>query len=195
MPAPEPRPDADLEAFVERLAARDELTWKLFVDQYAPLIYAYLRRAFGCDHAAAEDVAAECLRRILMSIPRFSYKTPVQFKAWVFAVVRNAGIDHARRRHPECPLTDDMQIPLCRLLTPEKEAELICAIREALDRLSRNARQTITLLYFAGLSPEAASSRLGISYGAFRVRLHRALKQLEVILRSDPRIQSRLYRT
>lgn len=194
MPAPEPRPDADLGEFVERLVARDESTWKLFVDQYAPMIYAYLRREFTCGHAAAEDVTADCLRRILLSIPRFCFKTPIQFKAWLFAIARNAGIDHARRQRPECPLSDHLQTLSSLPLDPQTEAELICAIREALDRLSPNARLTIELRYFTALSAEEGASQLGISYGSYRVRLHRALKQLEVLLSADARIRSRLRR-
>jgi len=192
MSSPEERPDDELRGIVARLAVRDELAWMEFVDRFAPLMYAYFRREFDCGHASGEDFTAESLWRILQSIARFDYRTPNQFKAWVFAIARNVGIDHVRRTFPECPLPDYLQEIPSSPLEPQCAADLVIAVREALDRLPQTGRRVLQLHYFQGLSPRDVALQLGISYGTVRVRLHRALRELELILCADDRILSRL---
>src|SRR3954463_9401971 len=109
MRSPEQQPDDDLQGFVSRLIGKDELAWREFVDRFVPQIYAYFRRDFAVAHQSAEDLTAETLRRVTRSIARFKYLTGYQFRAWLFAIARNVGIDHIRQAPPECALPDYLQ--------------------------------------------------------------------------------------
>ena len=62
---------------------------------------------------------------------------------------------------------------------PADVAEEVPGARDALARLRPQDREVLMLIAWEGLSPEAAATSLGISAGAFAVRLHRARHRLE----------------
>lgn len=194
MRSPEQGPDDDLRDFVARLAARDEWTWREFVDRFAPQMYKYYRREFGCGHDSGEDLTQECLIRIAQSIARFNYRTANQFKAWVFVIARNVGIDHTRHSPHECSLPDYLQEVATASFEPQSEAELVSAVHDALNQLPLTSRRAVELRYFHGIPAEGIAGQLNKSYGAVRVCLHRALNQIKSTLRLDDRILRRLRR-
>src|SRR5579884_1357685 len=154
MRSPEQQPDDDLRDLVSRLIGNEENAWREFVDRFAPPMYAYFRRDFAAAHETAEDLTAETLRRITRSVARFRYRTAYQFKAWLFAIARNVGIDHIRRAPPECALPDYLQDIAAVLLEPEAEAELVTAVHESVAQLPAASRRVVELRYFQGLDPQ-----------------------------------------
>jgi RNA polymerase sigma-70 factor (ECF subfamily) len=69
-----------------------------------------------------------------------------------------------------------------RALGPAQPADVAAeepGASEALARLRPQDREVLMLVAWEGLNPEAAASSLGISAGAFAVRLHRARQRLE----------------
>jgi RNA polymerase sigma-70 factor (ECF subfamily) len=67
---------------------RDEAAWKEFVDLYAPLVYAYLRKQ-GLQDADAADLSQEVLGVVAGAVGRLEYD-PRQgaFRNWLFTIVR-----------------------------------------------------------------------------------------------------------
>jgi RNA polymerase sigma-70 factor (ECF subfamily) len=59
-------------------------------------------------------------------------------------------------------------------------------VRQALDELSADDRELVTLTAWEGLSPTEAGAVLGLTPGAARSRLHRARLRLRASLTSDP---------
>ena len=59
-------------------------------------------------------------------------------------------------------------------------------VRQALDELSADDRELVTLTAWEGLSPSQAGVVLGLTPGAARSRLHRARLQLRAGLTPDP---------
>jgi RNA polymerase sigma factor (sigma-70 family) len=59
-------------------------------------------------------------------------------------------------------------------------------VRQALDELSTDDRELVTLTAWDGLSPTEAGAVLGLTPGAARSRLHRARLRLRAALTSDP---------
>ena len=55
-------------------------------------------------------------------------------------------------------------------------------VREALDQLSPDDRELVSLIAWEGLTPAQAAAALGVSSGAVRVRLHRARTRLRALL-------------
>jgi RNA polymerase sigma-70 factor, ECF subfamily len=183
------QPDV-LRGFVQRLVGREESAWKEFVDEFAPRMSTLFRREFSCDASCSEDLTAECFQRIAQAISRFNYRTEQQFKAWVFTIARNVGYDYVRRMPAECPLPDHLQQVLSSS-TPD-DPEIVAGVSSAMDRLSPTSRKAVEMRYFQGLDAQEIARALNTTYGATRVCLHRALKQLELILGSDKRILRRL---
>jgi RNA polymerase sigma-70 factor (ECF subfamily) len=82
--------------------ARDAQAWGLFVDLYAPPVYALARRA-GLQDADAADLTQDVLRSVSRAFGRGDYAPALgTFRGWLFTVARNRLRDFfdARRRHP-----------------------------------------------------------------------------------------------
>jgi RNA polymerase sigma-70 factor (ECF subfamily) len=59
-------------------------------------------------------------------------------------------------------------------------------VRQALDALSPDDRELVTLTAWEGLTPAQAGAALGLSPGAARTRLHRARLRLRASLTTNP---------
>jgi RNA polymerase sigma-70 factor (ECF subfamily) len=102
-------------------------------------------------------------------------RDPDRFDAWLHRLIINAAIDETRRRRRR---VIEVEIDATGLPIHEDPYGLL-ADRDALDRvlagLAPEFRALVVLHYFLGMPvPEAAES-LGISLGAAKARLHRAI--------------------
>lgn len=79
---------------------QDQNAWTQFVDVYAPLIYAYLRKR-GVQDADAADLTQVCLQKVSAHVGSLDYDPASDsFRGWLFTIVRNTLRDfHARPRH------------------------------------------------------------------------------------------------
>jgi RNA polymerase sigma-70 factor (ECF subfamily) len=127
--------------------------------------------------ALADDVAAETFAVAW----RRAGDVPEEPLPWLLGVARRvlstqrrsgARRDRLRRRVLE---TSPPPFP------PETEGR----VGEALSRLSERDREAILLIAWEGLAPRQAAAVLGMTPGAFSVRLHRARRRLRAGLESD----------
>ncbi|MDX1631548.1 MAG: RNA polymerase sigma factor [Thermoanaerobaculia bacterium] len=145
------------------------------------------RRLFGyCfnfvrDRTAAEDLVQEVFVRMLKY--RHSYREQGRFEAWMFRMARNVCLDHVDRRGIEIPVEE---IPREADESPEAGPDAVAAGREelrilerALGRLPEEKRDLLLLARFGSLTYDEIAETLGCTVGALKVRVHRALKQLE----------------
>jgi RNA polymerase sigma factor (sigma-70 family) len=153
----------------------------------AVLGYA-LRRSAGRDDAL--DVTAETFlvawrRRAEMP------GEPDEARAWLFGVARMCLANLARgdrrshrlgRRLAETMEVDTLPDP-ARIHEGRADSR---QVRQALDALSADDRELVTLTAWEGLSPAQAGAVLGLTPGAARTRLHRARLRLRASLTSDP---------
>jgi RNA polymerase sigma factor (sigma-70 family) len=79
---------------------QDEKAWSQFVEVYAPLIYAYVRKR-GLQDADAADLTQVCIRKVSDHVGKFDYiPGRDSFRGWLFTIVRNKLHDfHARPKH------------------------------------------------------------------------------------------------
>jgi RNA polymerase sigma-70 factor (ECF subfamily) len=79
----------------------DSKAWREFVDLYSPLLYRYCRLD-GLSRSDADDVAQECLAKLVRVMPTFEYDSRRgSFKGLLCTMVRRCIIQRARRRRPE----------------------------------------------------------------------------------------------
>ncbi len=71
--------------------------WQRFIDLYAPLVYATVRRR-GLSKQDAEDVVQDVFMKLVGELPRFQYDPNKRFRGWLWTVVRNCLADRRRRR-------------------------------------------------------------------------------------------------
>jgi RNA polymerase sigma-70 factor (ECF subfamily) len=164
------------------------------LDQLAELFERHHRRLFQFflrlvgDRAAAEDLVQEVFVRLIKY--RKTWRAGSEFVPWMFALARNAGVDHFRSRRrderrdaaaaaPELELVE----PTPRAVERLEERERAALLRTALERLAPEKREVLLLARFGELRHDRIASILGVSPGAVRVRLHRALKELREVYR------------
>lgn len=135
------------------------------------------------NRAEAEDVVQDGLIKAWKS--RWRVRDPGKFLAWLTTIVRHRARDLARRRRPE-PLPADFSEQPTDSGEPVdslRERETADKLHAALAELPELHRAALTLRYFEELDYAAIEKLLGLSNGALRGILGRALQTLRERLR------------
>ena len=148
-----------------------------WLEELATAIRGYIAKRFWGDEFV-DDCVQECLLAIHQA--RHTYDGGRAFRPWLFAIGRHRTIDMLRSRNT-----------YRRALGRAAEATLIereTDVREAGDVLAAlepNHRDALVLTKLLGLSTREAAERAGISEGAMKVRVHRALSAAKKHLAAD----------
>ena len=130
------------------------------------------------NRADAEDIVQESLVKAWKS--RWKVRDPQKFPAWLSTIVRHRARDLARKRKPE-PLPENLsEMPIESTINDDSLGE---NLRAALTELPELHRSALTLRYFEELDYAAIEQLLGLSNGALRGILGRALQTLRKRLR------------
>nr|WP_159087550.1 sigma-70 family RNA polymerase sigma factor [Tessaracoccus timonensis] len=99
-------------------------------------------------------------------------------RAWIFGVLKNKIGDHRRRAHTtrSSPVAEVPDMPTT--VNGYEATALRIDVQRALVKLSDSHREALILTYWCDLSTQEAAQVLGISHGAYRVRLTRAKQEL-----------------
>jgi RNA polymerase sigma-70 factor (ECF subfamily) len=160
---------------------------------YLPRLRAFVRARVDGELRAREsssDLVQSVCREVLDHAGTFSYEGEERFRAWLFTTALNKIRQRARhwnaqKRAPpgsEQRLSEaDVADVYGRLHSPSQvaaAAELQQRMERALEQLSEDHREVITLSRIVGLSHAEVARQMGRSEGAVRVLLSRALLAL-----------------
>jgi RNA polymerase sigma-70 factor, ECF subfamily len=159
--------------------------------EYAPMLFAYLRRQMA-SLEDAEDTLVEVFlaafeHNRILDVPQDGRRR------WLFGVAQHKLADAYRRsaRHPAVPLDaltealeeDAAQAPEQVVLRQEAQTELCAALR----RLPPQQQQVLQLRFAHGLGAAEIAAVLGKGEGAVRILIWRALKLLRTYYEEDER--------
>jgi RNA polymerase sigma-70 factor (ECF subfamily) len=161
--------DGDREAYAELMA------------ELGNVIEGYLRVRFGSlrESDFVEDCVQECL--LALHRVRHTWDRRLPFRPWLFAIVRHKVIDLLRRRavrRTEPQLAADVAVAL------DDPAQRLDGAR-LLDDLEPADREALVLTKLEGWSLEEAAARAGVSSGAMKSRVHRAIQRVRRRLREE----------
>lgn len=162
-------------------AGDPEAIAKLWQVTVRPLM-GYLR-AQGLDEAAAEDLAQESFLELVRSCRQLTGDA-VGIRAWLFRAAYRNLLDwrRARRRRPLELVRDEVTLDrpaLDAAVDEVVEGRLeATALRGALERLSPDQAQVLTLRFLGGLTAAEVATILGKREGAVRALQHRAVAAL-----------------
>lgn len=126
------------------------------------------------DPAAAEDLTVETFWRIYRARARFD---PTRsFGSWARRIATNAALDHLKTVRPEMDLPDNLPSP--PLQDPSVSEELRRKTARAFCRLPPKLRVAATLALIEEQPYKEIAEALGISTGAVKLRVFRALRLL-----------------
>ena len=126
------------------------------------------------DPAAAEDLTIETFWRIHRAHARFDPER--SFGAWARRIATNAALDHLKTVHRQIDLPADLASP--SVPDPGISDELRRKTARAFQRLAPKLRIAATLALIEERSYQEIGESLGISTGAVKLRVFRALRFL-----------------
>jgi RNA polymerase sigma factor (sigma-70 family) len=143
------------------------------------LRHYYMNRR-GLPPVTIDDAIQETL--IAVHKKRHTYDPSRPFGAWLAAIARYKWIDAVRslEAKPTEALSDDIPVP-----DHEEAIMSACSLEQLLITLKPAQSQVIRLVKLQGLSIEEASKATGQSAALVKVNIHRGLKRLTSLLRSE----------
>jgi RNA polymerase sigma-70 factor, ECF subfamily len=166
---------------LEQVGQGSPEAFEALYDRYARLAYSVAMRVLS-DEGAAEDVVQEAFLSIWRRA--ISYRPERgSIRSWICSIVRNRAID--RLRNETAPgraalfLEDTPDVPALSDTWSEVVAELSRKeIRDAIDLLPLEQRQTIELAYWCGMSQREISDAMHVPVGTVKGRARLALVKL-----------------
>jgi len=164
---------------LQRARAFDQTTLATIYDDYHQSIYRYIYHQVS-DVETARDLTAEVFHRLLKSLQKG--KGPDQnLQAWLYRTAYNCVVDHYRRQQHRQHLSLQEELVDAHN-DPETLAENHIsaeAVQAALQQLTPDQQQVITLKFLEGLSNQETANILHKPVGAVKSLQHRALAALQ----------------
>lgn len=134
----------------------------------------YFAQRMSADPADLEDLVQETL--IAVHMKRATYDRSLPFTAWAHAIARYKLIDHwrKRRRRFTVPIDDYADFLAADAASSDDGLDLT----RALNSLPEKQRLLVSAVKVEGASLAEAGARAGVSEGAAKVSVHRALRAL-----------------
>jgi RNA polymerase sigma-70 factor (ECF subfamily) len=180
----------DIEAarLVTRFQAGDQEAVAAIYSCYFDRVYGYMKVLFNDPHEA-ENATSDVFAKVIEALPRYERRKQ-PFRAWLFVVARNTGLDRLRVANRVEPM-DPAEINDRRELTaaPESGLSAVDWISDGdllvfIERLPLAQRQVLALRYLLDLRVSEIAEVLGRSRTDVSTLQYRALKFLEQRLRA-----------
>jgi RNA polymerase sigma-70 factor (ECF subfamily) len=167
-----------------RALAGDDAAYREFLADLSARLRGFLRRRLERLPDDVEDLVQETL--LAVHNQRHTYDPGQPLTAWVHAIARYKLVDFLRRRAVrealDAPLDDEQEW----LHAPEAEAAGTKRdLASLLARLPDRQRLPIIHMKLEGLSAAETASRTGMSVSAVKVGVHRGLRALALLIRSE----------
>ncbi|MFB2552693.1 sigma-70 family RNA polymerase sigma factor [Ensifer soli] len=180
--------ERDWAVWMRAAMAGDVRAYHRFLEAVTPPLRAMARRrcaALGAPASEAEDIVQEVL--LAVHLKRGTWDSARPIGPWLSTIVRNKLIDSLRRRGraTTVPIEDVMET-----LSADRGTDDFLDRADAerlIDRLKDPQRDIVRSISIAGAGIGETAARLNMSEGAVRVALHRALKSLATLYRSEMR--------
>jgi RNA polymerase sigma-70 factor (ECF subfamily) len=155
----------------------DEIAYRTLLIELSPHVRETARRGLARSNrglAELEDIVQETL--LAVHLKRATWDRSMLFMPWLNAVTRHKVIDFLRRvgTRGEVEIDDLAET----IAAPEVDGDRQLDTQRMLAALDGRQRRIVEQVSLAGRSAAEVGGQMGMSEGAVRVALHRALKQL-----------------
>lgn len=168
---------------IERIRRGDTSGAAALFDRYSASLLRFTARMLGRE-AEAEEVVQDVFLKAITRVEQYDGSAPVA--SWLFAIAANACRDRMRRtrRAGVVPIDGiaepgDATVPEVDRLIHEERAS---SVRAALQHLTREQREALVLARYHDMPYAEVARTLGISEGAVKTRVFRALETLRARL-------------
>jgi RNA polymerase sigma-70 factor (ECF subfamily) len=163
---------------------RDDQAFRELFETYSARIRSFMLRT-GADAGVAEELTQETLLTVWRKAAQYSPEKGAA-STWIFTIARNLRIDKVRKEAPWQELPDEVAAVIPAEDQPADEAlasaQLQVHVRAALDQLTPEQRDVVTLAYIEGLSHGEIAARLGLPLGTVKSRMRLAYQKVRTAL-------------
>jgi RNA polymerase sigma-70 factor (ECF subfamily) len=185
---------------VQRCLKGDDQAWASLVEEYRGLVYSICYLFCGSTQDA-DDLVQDTFLKIWMNLASYD-PSRGELKGWIATVTRNQRVDRFRRSGQE-RRTESMDsvgssgrsdqsdaMPLANRIpdtrpTPHQAAEtreITSIVTRAVDRISPEMREVVTMRFVHGFDNQEIAHRLRIPEGTVKSRTNRGRAQLASLL-------------
>lgn len=163
--------------------------------RHLPRLRAFVRLRAGPTvraHDDSGDLVQSVCREVLAKLPDAHFDGEAAFRSWLFAeaarkILKRARFNTAAKRDDVRAEAFDSELVACysSFASPSQHAavrEQLEQVEAAFDHLSERERELISLAYLVETPRADIAQQLGLSEGALRTALHRALARLASLL-------------
>ena len=147
--------------------------------EYRGKVFGYIRSRVN-NREDAEDLCEDVFLKAYRASDEFDGER-ASVGTWIYSITRNTVIDYYRRSRPadELPedLSDDSSVEDGVL-----NSEMLEELASALESLPTELTDIIVLHYYDRISLTDIAAKVGISYGAVKLRHQKALMMLKIAL-------------
>lgn len=171
---------------LQRAVSGDPDAFATLYDTYVEQIYRFVYFRVG-DEQTAEDLTSQVFLKAWDNLSGYQIRG-LPFSAWLFRIARNSIIDYYRTFKETTSLEPDVLAkpdPAANVddrVEQRLEAE---EVRLALQHLTEDQRQVLTLRFIEGFSTEEVAKVMGKRQGAIRALQMRGLQALAQIIGSS----------
>jgi RNA polymerase sigma-70 factor (ECF subfamily) len=172
---------------VERCRQGDESAFRELVDQYKGVVFALTARSIP-DRARAEEMAQEVFLRVYRGLPLF--RGEAKLSTWIYRITINllsqerpglatTSLDEVR------PGEDEPRIVAGAEDRAFEDLALKDRLEKAIQRLPIQYQVLVNGHYLKGMKYEDLADALGMPMGTVKTHLHRAKRQLRLLLETE----------
>ena len=172
-----------LARYLDRIAAGDRAVFDALYQLSAPRLWAVVRRMIA-HKQPAEDVLQETYLTIWRKAHLFD-PTVGEALAWMTTIARHRAIAWLRQpanAQPRTPTPSESRIDEEAIAKDAPEQSVL--FNEVLGKLSREQRESVSLVYLFGMTQEEVSIALKVPLGTVKSRVRRGLIALKDLLDS-----------
>ena len=164
------------EELLSRANRGDQAAFARFLTEISPVLRGIIRaKAAGLSHDQHEDILQDVL--LAIHLKRHTWQQDMPVRPWLYTITRYKVIDTFRKRGRavHVPIEDFDDILPSDAGTPDlagRDTETMLAM------IDPRSAAIVRAVALDGDSAEEAGERMGLSAGAARVALHRAMKRL-----------------
>jgi RNA polymerase sigma-70 factor (ECF subfamily) len=168
---------------IQRAVSGDPDAFATLYDLYVEQIYRFAFFRVG-DEQTAEDLTSQVFLKAWDNLSSYQMRG-LPFSAWLFRIARNNVIDYYRTHKETTSLESDaVDKPDPAAAIDDKVERRLQAeeVHLALQQLTEDQRQVVTLRFIEGLSTDEVARILGKRQGAIRALQMRGLQALAEIM-------------
>ncbi|MGE3269395.1 MAG: RNA polymerase sigma factor [Chloroflexota bacterium] len=179
---------------VSKAQQGDQEAFAALYEQYAPLIYRFLRRRLDGSDEIVEDLTEDVFVKVYEKLDRY-VERGLPFTAWLYRIAHNHLVDYLRTlpRLSAHSLEEVAEMPERETVSDFGNVLDRQSLEPALARLTPEQRQAIELRFMQGLSVAQTAATMGRSDEAVKKLQARALANLRRYL--APAIPVRMVHT